>query len=290
MKVFVNGFWKGFLEGTDPVSVSVFLELLTYVFNEKVECGTFEESDVLLESLFLSKTCLMNKSWKYSFLFSGESRILPFYDKYTCVLYGVKNQQNIINCPLYVFYLHSSQKIHSIENLEPCIEVPRKSVCAIISNPHGAVRNKFLQALEKFMPIDYAGKYKTNVQIIDAPYNTEEFLNFIKQYKFVISMENSILDTYITEKITHGMLASTIPVYWGSPNANQYFNKNRFLQLKDDSDEEIDRVIQKMLFLSKNDNFYLNIVNQPIFANQTNQMVRTIYDIGNEIKTMLHLH
>ena len=36
--------------------------------------------------------------------------------------------------------------------------------------------------------------------------------------KFIISMENSIGDTYITEKVLHGLLADTIPIYWGTNN------------------------------------------------------------------------
>ena len=43
--------------------------------------------------------------------------------------------------------------------------------------------------------------------------------------KFIVSMENTKYETGITEKIVHGMLADTIPVDWGSPRVNEYFNK-----------------------------------------------------------------
>ena len=62
----------------------------------------FEESDILLESIFGSSTYLYAKKWKYSFLFSGESRLNSWYKDYTCVLYGEKNHDNIINIPLFI--------------------------------------------------------------------------------------------------------------------------------------------------------------------------------------------
>jgi hypothetical protein len=280
------------LEGTDPVSVTVFLQLLERIFHTTVECGTFEESEVLLESIFLSKTYVLDKSWKYSFLFSGESRLVPFYDKYSCVLFGANSQRNIVCCPLYVIYLHSSD--HLLGKLEnggvlTLSKIPKKTVCAIISNPNAPVRNKFLQILEKYIPVDYAGKYKTNVPILSPQYNSDEFFTFIKDYKFIISMENSVLDHYITEKITHGMIASTIPVYWGSPNVNQHFNAKRFIQLQNDSDDEIHRVVQRMMYLTYNEAEYANMVNQPIFANDSHVMVRTLDDIAGEVRQLLQL-
>jgi Glycosyltransferase family 10 (fucosyltransferase) C-term len=290
MKVFVHGFWKGFLEGTDPVSVSVFLRLLSEVFHTEVECGTFEESEILLESIFLSKTYVLDKSWKYSFLFSGESRLVPFYDKYSCVLFGVDSQKNIISCPLYVIYLNSSSHfLKKIENGPSLAHIPKKAVCAIISNANAPVRNKFLQILEKYIPVDYAGRYKTNVPIVSAPYNSDEFITFIKEYKFIISMENSVLDHYITEKITHGMIASTIPVYWGSPKAKEHFNENRFIQLQNDSDNEIHSVIQRMMYLTYNEAEYMNMVNQPIFAENSHKMVRTLSNIAGDVQQLFSI-
>jgi hypothetical protein len=64
-------------------------------------------------------------------------------------------------------------------------------------------------------------------------YNTKDFLEVVRNYKYIVSMENSEEDTYITEKIMHGLLAGCMPIYWGSPRVLDYFNERRIV-LKDE--------------------------------------------------------
>ena len=54
MIICINGFWDGFIENTDPQKFHFFELLLSKVFNEKIEIGNIENSDVLLESIFYS--------------------------------------------------------------------------------------------------------------------------------------------------------------------------------------------------------------------------------------------
>ena len=74
MKVFIYGFWGGFVEKEDPVNIDFFINLLNKTFNEECSVGTADESDILLESVFSSNTYLHYKKWKFTFCFSGESR------------------------------------------------------------------------------------------------------------------------------------------------------------------------------------------------------------------------
>ena len=46
MKLFVYGFWSGFLEGTNPIDISFFINLFQKVFDTDIELGNFEESDI----------------------------------------------------------------------------------------------------------------------------------------------------------------------------------------------------------------------------------------------------
>ena len=41
-------------------------------------------------------------------------------------------------------------------------------------------------------------------------------------YKFFISLENTILDDYVTEKFYEGFLTDAVMVYLGAPNAERY--------------------------------------------------------------------
>ena len=41
-------------------------------------------------------------------------------------------------------------------------------------------------------------------------------------YKFFVSLENTIMDDYVTEKFFEGFMTDTVMVYLGAPNAERY--------------------------------------------------------------------
>jgi hypothetical protein len=96
-------------------------------------------------------------------------------------------------------------------------------------------------------------------------------------------MENSRNDTYITEKIIHGLLANTVPIYWGSTRVFDYFNKNRVLYLDDINN--INSVIDKMKELKQDSKKWLEIVSQANFTN--GELNRNINEIVSDIKCLL---
>jgi hypothetical protein len=277
MKLFVYGFWSGFIEKTNPVHISFFIDLFQKVFDTKIELGTIEDSDILLETIFESNTYLYSKNWKYTFLFSGESRLNAYHKDYNCILYGEKNHSNIINVPLFISTLYCS-KLSFKKNIN---NIPKKNICAILSNSNGKERNYFLNKLEKFINVDYCGNYKTNIPIITHQYNTQEFIDAVSQYKFIVTMENSRGETYITEKILHGFNAGIIPIYWGSIKISDYFNEKRFLQIKNmNNEEEIENIIHSITTMT--DETYIQIVNENILKTD-----RNINTIANDIRTLL---
>jgi len=289
MKVFFNGWFSGFIDKTNPgLHVGFFIDLFEKVYMQPCEIGTFENSEILCEFDMLLDTNgskVNNKQWLHSYLFSGESTLKCKKSNYTCVLWGERNHSNTINVPLYIPYLYSNNLNELINESKTISHYPPKEVCVIISNNNGPVRNKFLNTLEKFMNIDYAGNYKNNIGGPLKPnYNTSEYRNFLGKYKFVITMENSKEDTYITEKLINGVMSETIPVYWGSDRVFDYINKDRFLYLENDSEKDILRIIGKMKNLSNNHSEWLKIVNQK------NLMLnaRTFHDIIIDIRCLIN--
>jgi len=302
MKIFVHGFWPGFIEKTDANNVDFFIKLFTQVFDTPVMIGnSIDECEVLLESVFSQTSLLYTKSWKYSFCFYGESKEnsvnicgrdrFNTLSDYTCVLCGEQNHDNIVNLPLFIPYIYGCHFIDTLENPSILSVVPPRSVCAIISNPHGIVRNRFLDQLEKVISIDYAGSFRNNIPDIrnnvQCGYNSDEFNKFVSNYKFIVSMENSKDGTYITEKIIHGFNAGIIPIYWGSDHVHDYFNKERFINLENDDDITIQNAIDKIIFLVNNPDEYLKTVNRSVFPNSKNQ--RSISDVIKDIKSILFL-
>jgi hypothetical protein len=265
LKLYCNAFWPGFLEGTDPVSIRFFLELLVHVFQGPIELtGNIKEGDILLESIFGS-TALFQRPWKYSILFSGESRIFPHTADYTCVLWGIPTAGNVVCCPLFLPYIFSTKKQALLGTISPRLP-PKPRILVIISNPRGDVRNQFLDILERFFPIDYAGRYRNNVPVIQAGYDTDEFRHFVSQYRCVLAMENSQASHYLTEKITHGFLAGTVPIYWGAPSVGEYFNEDRFIHVKSMGEDDLNEALNKIMMVMRDDEAYLSMVQVPLFA------------------------
>jgi hypothetical protein len=287
MRIYFNAFWSGFFEKTNGNHVDFFLDLCTKIFKTECTIGTLEDSEILLETIYRDSV-LKAKKWQFSILYSGESRIHPNTDEYTIVLHGMRNHKNIVNCPLFVSYLYCNNYTDRLKQpLPDTVAMPRNEVLAIISNPNGEIRNKFLQMVESTgIKVTYAGHYRNNIGgTLQHEYKTKEFLEYVSQFKFIVSMENSREDTYITEKICHGLLANTVPVYWGSPRVTDYFNKDRFFNLESDSIEEMGSIINIMLECIMDDTKYNHIRSQPVYAN--NEHWRTLDEIAKDCRVLL---
>ena len=291
MKIYFNGWFSGFIDKTNPgLNVDFFLELFSKVYFETCSIGSVDESDILCEfdDLIQCSTALSLKKWKHTYLFSGESTLKCNKKYYTCVLWGERNYDNVVNLPLFIPYIYTNHFVKTLENITHDIthtSVPEKDVCVIISNPNGIIRNKFLNILDKSMKVDYAGHYKNNINIITSNYNTPEFLSYISNYKFIISMENSREDTYITEKVIHGLLAKTIPIYWGSNRIHDYINKERILTLENENDDDINKLIEKMKDIVNNKDKWKNIILKNVFP--TSKLERNIDIISKDIRCLL---
>jgi hypothetical protein len=298
MKVYFYGFWQEFFD-EGRTNNKFFIELLEKTFNRKIEIGTIENSEILFESVFSMDTLLYLKKWKYTFFFSGESdrrvwnsiisgssRINTLKD-YTCILKGEKNNANIVNLPLFVYYNYCFKFDELFVKKPNITNIPKKSVCVIVSNGHDSEgRNYFFDRLEKIINVDYAGKYKNNVPLLLHEHCSKEFIDFVSQYKFIVSMENSKNNTYITEKILHGFSADTIPIYWGSDNIGEYFNEDRFINVKNFDEETINIAINKIIEINNDDNKYLEMVNTPIYVN--NKIPFTLENVSNNINNLIN--
>jgi len=289
MKIYFNGWFSGFINRENPgITVDFFLELFKKVYNEDCEISNIDDSEILCEFDMLLDcpgSFLNLKKWRHTYLFNGESTMRCNKSLYDVVLWGERNYNNVINVPLFIPYIYTNNFVDRLSQSKNINIVPNKDICVIISNSGGIVRNTFLNELEKVVKIDYAGNYKNNIGgCIKYRYNSEEFLNFIKEYKFVISMENSKEDTYITEKIIHGLLANTIPIYWGSNRVFDYFNEKRIINLN--SIEDIENTINKILNILNDNNEWLSIVNENNFSN--NKLDRNIDTIAEDIRCLIN--
>jgi hypothetical protein len=294
------------------MDLSPFYNLFKTTFNEDIEDGTVENSDILLESCFGNSTLLYRKKWSYSFLFLGESdRRLPIFIEngsqnpklkdYSCILKGKSKKdqksKNVVNFPLFVLYLYSFDFVSKFESLNERTHanIPPKNVCVIISNENDQEgRNYFIDKLNEKVAIDFAGNYKNNVKRIEDQHCSPGFIDFVSNYKVIITMENSKNDNYITEKILEGFAANIIPVYWGADNIGDYFNTERFINVKSFDINYVNDAIEKILTVLNSDEVFIEMVNKPTYAKTLvpplpSSIPLSIDDISNDIRRALSL-
>jgi len=70
----------------------------------------------------------------------------------------------------------------------------------------------------------------------------------LNDYMFSITIENDKYETYYTEKLTDCFATGTIPIYWGTPDIGDIFNKDGIIELTPDFDP---KMLTKELYESK---------------------------------------
>lgn len=156
----------------------------------------------------------------------------------------IKNYENFcvgIGLPIYLIKWHQYRK------------VPKTKFCNYVySNDWGSatrVRRDFCCKLMQYKPVDCPGRSLNNMRFPDqnppeGEHPIHKKLYFIKDYKFTIAFENSSIDGYVTEKISHPLAVGSIPIYYGCPSIADYYNPRAFVNCHDyrNFDEVIDRV------------------------------------------------
>lgn len=96
----------------------------------------------------------------------------------------------------------------------------------------------------------------------------------LKDYKFTISIENSFIPGYITEKLINPFLAGSIPIYLGAPDVSKYFNKKAFIDVRDfDTFEEcIDYVVR----VDKDSELYDSYMKENIFNEEKSKELENL--------------
>jgi hypothetical protein len=275
MLLFTNGFWPGFNEGTDGVNFGFFKHVLEKVFNEEVQLATnINDADILLESHF-GDSIYFEKNWKYSIFFSGEASypVPSHIDKYNIVLGCSKTENNFVSCPSFIAY-EFCKPFNYPTNIT---EIPNKNICSVISNYSPEKYSaQFLTILDqKNIHVDKAGHTHNNVPPVLGKYFEQPIIDFYKNYKIILALENTECDDYITENILNAIRAGSVPLYYGSKFINKYINPKRFIQIDPNN---IDESIENIFRLCSDNNYWLSFINESIFVKPVETLINDIID------------
>jgi hypothetical protein len=117
--------------------------------------------------------------------------------------------------------------------------------------------------LSEYKTVDCPGRVLNNMSYIGGRGDQINKINFLNDYKFNVSFENSSYNGYCTEKIIHSMFSNCIPIYHGDPSVVLDFNVKSFLNLHDF--ESIDHLIDEIIYIDNDESKYRSIFYEPWF-------------------------
>lgn len=179
--------------------------------------------------------------------------------------FDYNKKKNHFRLPLYSMYVELLNWLDKLQTIPTRDEAKKiwatktKFCCMVVSNPNGRERVTFFNNLSKIKQVDSGGAVLNNVggKVLDK-------LEFIKDYKFVISFENSSYDGYTTEKILEPIYKDCIPIYWGNKLVSKDFNSKRFIDCSDFNSEK--KLIDKLLEIEQNEELAIDMLMQPTFS------------------------
>jgi hypothetical protein len=171
---------------------------------------------------------------------------------------SITSESNIAVIPTVYFrinyYLNNPVELHSIP-------FSSKHLCLFVSR-NGLNENKAnlwdYLCLEYSEDIHHISQYYSKIGSTSC-YSSNELLNVFSKYKFIVVMENTHQEGYITEKIFNVFQAGAIPIYDGAPDIDNFINPESFLSF------ESDDLLEQMEYLKDNEKEYNKIINSSKF-------------------------
>jgi hypothetical protein len=132
----------------------------------------------------------------------------------------------------------------------------KSKLCSMVtSNKQVTSGHKFRQIITRFITTNslnidiYGGNYKNLPYMTSKAFDkdhsgrhiTNGKINGIRDYMFSVVVENSKEDYTFTEKLIDCFLTGTIPIYYGCPSVNKFFNVDGMLII--DNLDDLNRII-----------------------------------------------
>lgn len=106
----------------------------------------------------------------------------------------------------------------------------RSAVAIFVSRCKKGGRESVIQGLTRHYPVHSFGKcHRTHTIEVEFPKCASlaggrypQKLCVFQQYKYILALDNSKEQDYVTEKVYHALLSGAVPIYDGAPNADEY--------------------------------------------------------------------
>ena len=199
-------------------------------------------------------------------IISGESYSAKY--KYDISISTVKDFNSHYN--IYLPFLYMSLKEHKCSIKTNDYKKNKTNFCAYMYSVDHEHRIHFFNLFNNYKRVDALGKSckNTEVNIDRIKYNQDmtyldDAVQLYSDYKFVLALENKMIDGYVTEKIINPLIANCIPIYWGSDSVFEFINKDRIIYALDYDDSDL---MKKIKEIDENEHLFNEIVNKPIYC------------------------
>jgi len=149
------------------------------------------------------------------------------------------------------------------------IAAEKTDFCAFVAsyaNRNTHARVEFFHRLSRYQRVDSGGKLLNNIGG-PVPGGFAGKRAWLRKYKFHIAFENRALPGYVTEKLPDGLLAHTVPIYWGAPDVVNDFNPAAFINANDFA--SFDELAEYVAKVDKDPRLYLQYLSAPPFHGNT---------------------
>lgn len=243
----------------------------------------YYKTEVSEEPDFLFCSSFGYRHWKYKncvkIYYTGENLVPDFniYD-YGISFYYLSFGDRYLRFPYWLTRCWDAlDKMESKETYVFDRMVNRKFCNFVYSNGGWAdpVREEFFRKLSRYKKVDSGGKYLNNIG-----YRVSDKLAFIKDYKFSIAIENSVVPGYTTEKIIDPMMVGSMPIYYGDPFVGRDFNMESCIHLRDYG--SLDEAVEQVIKMDSDDELYFSKLKNDWFVRSD---MKKFYE--KELKTFL---
>lgn len=245
-------FWHGFNPQIDPV----FGDLLNSQYDV---IYTFERPDIVIFSVFGNVHKNYSKESTTKIFYTPENFLQHHYP----ALDGVLGFDHVWDYANYSITSFTSNDFRNYRmpcyirrrgfkikhDIEQYTNSEKTKTAIYLQSSCLPERDNFAAKLMDHIDIDCPGRCLKNMSA-----NVLDKLQFIKDYKFVLAIENSSTPGYSSEKITDPFIAGSVPIYRGDPNIADDFNEDSFINYHSyDTDEKF---IEDIIELNSNEEKY----------------------------------
>ena len=270
------GFWNGFDKENNFIS-----DIL------KKRCEVVVSSDP--EYVFVSSFYEPFEYAKYDCVrvfYTGEP-ISPDFSSFDyCIGFDhIDAGDRYLRYPYYALRWNEKQQdklYHLLNKEEAQIEASQKEIFCNFIYSHDTntkLRERVFNKISEYKTVDAVGTFLNNqADGFCVSYGTSKDA-YLKKSKFTIAIDSLVVPGFTTEKIVEPFNAHSVPIYYGDPTIEGYFNSKSFIQIKDEYD--LDPLLERIIEIDQNDDEYLKMLMQNPFveANHIDKLNQSFEDM-----------